>query len=1024
MKKIFIFLFFLLTTMPAKAGFFDPDWDFHTVKTEHFTIHYHKEITPIVEEFMPLAEEVYTELTQKIGWKPKRRVHVVLVDRTDDSNGVATVIPDNYILLYLAPPDADSSLDNYHSYLKMLFEHEYTHILHIDQYHGYVTPFRFLMGRVVVPNGISPGWMREGMAVAIESSTGRGRANFSYTDMILRTAIFENKFLKLDQMAGFSLEWPGGNGAYLYGGKFWQWLGAKYGEEKMTQYMKKYSSSLWLFSLNNKAKKVYGKSFYTLWKEWKADLEAKYFPLREKLEKDGITPFNFVVDDQSKGRTKSDQYSSLTTSPNGGYAFYWESLNELSHIEIHSPGETKPVILKRIAAGSMSFSHDGKKLAFASLGRVEAYKYYSDVYVYNTEKKTVARVREKTQVSMRASDPDFSPKTNRYIVMVRTRLNTDDLYLYDLKEKKGKFLTKAKKFTQFSNPRFSPDGQSIAVSRRDDNGNRDIILYSISGKEIRKITSDTAVDNHPSFSPNGQYIYYSSDKTGIANIYRFNKKTGQTERITNVLTGAFQPEVSADGCTLYIRYYTALGFKIAKTNLGPCQAHTVSLNPSPIEGDGEKTKNGEKGEEGDDDKTKQKEVKKKTRSSNHFQVRSKKTKKETIALSHQRTIAPSLEFSPIPGSKKYSPVPEILIPRYIVPTIATLDDSFLFGLSTGSFDPLYRHSWYLGANYRTDADFLGASFQYNYARYKPLLFVGAIRYALNWGDLFGTGEDFFEQRNMAYAGISMGYRAHRVTFSYFFENRDNLSDIPAGYTLDNLDRYAGLQAIYTYAKYKFFPNSISRETGPYAKFTLDVTDSILGSAEANEQVVATADLRYYLEMPWSDHHVLALKASGGYAWGDEEFGGSFRFGGPFGEGTLGGHSSRLFPFRGLPGVTFAGDRALLFSGEYRFPIARINRGLGTWPVFLNTIHGTVFTDYGDSWARDGKDGRDFFEDFFWSVGAELKADVVLGYGLPLTLRTGYAVILHNVDQVEVLTDPLFGHSIKNGTFYLEFGTSF
>ena len=58
-----------------------------------------------------------------------------------------------------------------------------------------------------------------------------------------------------------------------------------------------------------------------------------------------------------------------------------------------------------------------------------------------------------------------------------------------------------------------------------------------------------------------------------------------------------------------------------------------------------------------------------------------------------------------------------------------------------------------------------------------------------------------------------------------------------------------------------------------------------------------------------------------------------------GEGVLAGSGySRYFSLRGLPVAAFDSNRVVLFSGEYRIPLVSPQRGLGTWPVFLNNLH--------------------------------------------------------------------------------------
>lgn len=1043
-------LFISIIPTTSQGGFYDPKLEVMTVKTEHFYFHYPKEVAPVVQDLISIAERVHDRLTSKLEWQPWGRTHVVVVDKTDSANGLATVIPSNYLLLYVTPPDADSALDHYKNYLELLFTHEYTHILHIDQHHRVASPARWIFGKLISPNGLTPGWMREGMATWEETiETGRGRGYSSYSEMIIRTAILENKFPAIDQIAGLSLRAPGSEGQYIYGVKFFQWLAEKYGDDRIQKYMEEYASGLWIFSLNNKARRVFGTSFYQLWKQWKQELTEKYTELRDD-EEGRLTVFEpHIVD-------KHDQMEAYTTGPDGRYAHRRYGIDDSARIVIHLPGQSEPIELKRSAQGQMSFSRDGRYLAFSSQSGVERFSSYSEVFIYDTEKKKLNRAYDKLKgkKSLRASDPDFSPLDggNRWIVMVRTSLGTDNLYVYDSKKKLGYYLTNAPKYTQFSNPRFSPDGGRIVVSRRDHEGNRDLILYSNTGQELAAVTRDEAVDNQPIWSPDGRAVLFVSDRNGIPNIYRHDVAGRGSTRITNVLTGVFQPQLSSDGDELFVKYYTFQKTEIHKLPLQTLRRDyamqelgdeglVVTSIPDPVtslqsitspmiveETVVEEAPFTEVFADalavaatkvlGGSDKSRKKDGVDKVKSNKPEEPPTQ------YELSLQDNREPIKETAEIPGAKKYSAFPQVLVPRYIIPTFATLDDSFLLGFSTGRFDPLYRHSWVINGNYRSDAKFVGASGSYAYVRYNPSLFVGFARYALNWGDLFGTGDDFYEQRLQGYMGASLNIKRHNIAASYFFEDRDNLSAIPGAFILPNLDNYAGLRVNYIYSKTTQFANSISAEKGPYIKIGLDYTDSVLGSAQVNEQRVVMGDFRYYFEMPWSDHHVFGIRTAGGWVWGDQEFAGSFRFGGPFGEGNLAGYSSRLFPFRGLPGVTFASDRVLLFSGEYRFPIAHIDRGIGTWPVFMRKVHMALFSDYGDSWLRNGKDNRNFFEDFFLSVGAELKSDFVIGYGMPVTARLGYAIVVLNRDQVAGLTDSLFKMDARNGTAYFQFGTSF
>jgi len=73
------------------------------------------------------------------------------------------------------------------------------------------------------------------------------------------------------------------------------------------------------------------------------------------------------------------------------------------------------------------------------------------------------------------------------------------------------------------------------------------------------------------------------------------------------------------------------------------------------------------------------------------------------------------------------------------------------------------------------------------------------------------------------------------------------------------------------------------------------------------------------------------------------------------------------------------------NADYRVPLAWVGRGVGTWPLFLRSVHGAVFADGGAAWSRRLTTRRTRA-----SIGVELSADVVVGHALPLTFASGVA----------------------------------
>jgi hypothetical protein len=177
--------------------------------------------------------------------------------------------------------------------------------------------------------------------------------------------------------------------------------------------------------------------------------------------------------------------------------------------------------------------------------------------------------------------------------------------------------------------------------------------------------------------------------------------------------------------------------------------------------------------------------------------------------------------------------------------------------------------------------------------------------------------------------------------------------------------------------------SISREDGVAASATAEIVRRGLGSDA--DATTLTVDVRGYLP-GIRPHHVVALRVSGGRSTGDSTVGRTFLLGGSRGAGSLVDFGSRASSLlRGFGDATFAGSHVALINAEYRWPIVRPQRGFGTWPLFLHTIHASLFADAGEAWTRTF--GADRLET---SLGGELSANIVAGYFAPLTLVAGVA----------------------------------
>jgi Tol biopolymer transport system component len=99
-------------------------------------------------------------------------------------------------------------------------------------------------------------------------------------------------------------------------------------------------------------------------------------------------------------------------------------------------------------------------------------------------------------------------------------------------------------------PSFSQDGRYLAFAS-DRRGQRDIFLYDLQAKRLISLPNLNRWDStqdQPSLSSNGRYIAYVSSERGKTDIFVYDRQQQRTELLTvNVKGSARQPSISGDG---------------------------------------------------------------------------------------------------------------------------------------------------------------------------------------------------------------------------------------------------------------------------------------------------------------------------------------------------------------------------------------------------------------------------------------------------------------------------------------------
>lgn len=125
-------------------------------------------------------------------------------------------------------------------------------------------------------------------------------------------------------------------------------------------------------------------------------------------------------------------------------------------------------------------------------------------------------------------EPAVSPD-GKWLAYSSNKVGREMLYIMNLKTKKSRRLTFAGRYN--SSPSWSPDSNTLVFAGYS-KGHYDIFSISKEGNNLKRLTSFRGVgrrwanNEDPSFSPDGQMVVFSSDKTGFKHLYLMRSGDG------------------------------------------------------------------------------------------------------------------------------------------------------------------------------------------------------------------------------------------------------------------------------------------------------------------------------------------------------------------------------------------------------------------------------------------------------------------------------------------------------------------
>lgn len=609
-------------TNPAFYSYPHNHLDWYTIESDHFLIHYQEGNDRPAQVASRISEEIYEPVTAFYDYEPDEKISIVLLDREDYGNGAAFFF-DNKIEIWL--PALDTPLRGTHNWMRNVITHEFVHIIQLqtsmkssrrhtmsylqwlsyDEVRRPDVLYDFPSAFISFPFATitMPAWLAEGTAQYMTRDIDYDDWD-SIRDMILRTRILDENQHSLEAMGTFSSK----NAlerelVYNMGFNFTRHLADRFGADIIPEITREFTDRH-LHDVNRAIERATGEDGHQVYDKWISGLKEHY---RQQVNSVRETPADFIEEDGHynfypryspagdelgfiTNRGRLDGITSLVIESDTNHQQTAEldlgpllaSEKREHHNHDHGPGmmcHSSSDELFRINH-SWDFSPSADSLIYSKHSLNKYGENYRDLYIYDRQEGEEIQITN----GKRLTHPSWSPD-GKWIAAMQIEDGSSNLMLYNTDQDSLHTAYTFDRGEQLYEPAWHPEGLTIYIPYSDlsHRGVYRFHPFDTDPELTEVLVSDHADFRDPYVDQSGKYLYFSSDLTGIFNIYRKSLEDGETEQITDVIGGAFMP-YAKDGELVYSSYHSE-GYRIASMELEEGLLATVNIparssNPS------------------------------------------------------------------------------------------------------------------------------------------------------------------------------------------------------------------------------------------------------------------------------------------------------------------------------------------------------------------------------------------------------------------------------------------------------------